>query len=457
MSPGNFLSSTTLLPSGPCSSLTALMLIFWLRRRYFLAVGCVAFSGLVVWPFAAVLGLPLATYMVITGKFRCLVKSALVWLLLITFPLVAVDSFYFGRFVLAPINILRYNLFPYDKQQTGSASQLYGVEPISFYLKNYILNQNIMCILALLSLIHAVIKLVLLPFRIKKSVEKHFNETETSLSKICIIVCTCLAIWNSIFFLQAHKEERFLFPCYPLIAIASTIVISEIIEALTSKTKLAGIKSSVTCFIIITFCSVVFLTSVSRIFTLVRWHSSPMYLVKHLPAPLGQSHKPLLCMGRDWHFFPSRFFLPGGGEKWEVGFVQSNFSGQLPGQFAKPVSSGMVSSSTRKDGNHFNSGNVEEIDRYVINASDKCSFMLDRDSPTAFRETLYVSEQETWLSFANRTLLESTSCSFNETFLSLDVIYCRLLRTFYIPVLSQKMDLTTALHILVRRNHGLFA
>ncbi|CAH8651822.1 unnamed protein product [Heterobilharzia americana] len=174
MSPGNFLSSTTLLPSGPCSSLTALMLIFWLRRRYFLAVGCVAFSGLVVWPFAAVLGLPLATYMVITGKFRCLVKSALVWLLLITFPLVAVDSFYFGRFVLAPINILRYNLFPYDKQQTGSASQLYGVEPISFYLKNYILNQNIMCILALLSLIHAVIKLVLLPFRIKKSVEKTF-------------------------------------------------------------------------------------------------------------------------------------------------------------------------------------------------------------------------------------------------------------------------------------------
>ncbi|VDP97149.1 unnamed protein product, partial [Trichobilharzia regenti] len=187
VSPGYFLASTTLLPSGPSSSLTALMLAFWLRRQYFWAVGCVAITGLVVWPFAAILGLPLAVYMIIDKKLNYLVKSSILWALFLIPPLVIVDSFYFGRFVLAPLNIIRYNLFSHN-----NASQLYGVEPSSFYIKNYILNQNLMCIFALLLSLLTIFKL--------KSVKTCNDKNQTSISEVSLIVCMSLLLWNCIFF-----------------------------------------------------------------------------------------------------------------------------------------------------------------------------------------------------------------------------------------------------------------
>ncbi|CAH8869653.1 unnamed protein product [Trichobilharzia szidati] len=448
LSPGYFLASTTLLPSGPSSSLTALMLAFWLRRQYFWAVGCVAITGLVVWPFAAILGLPLAVDMIIHKKLNYLVKSSILWALFLIPPLVAVDSFYYGRFVLAPLNIILYNLFPHSKQESGSASQLYGVEPSSFYIKNYILNQNVMCIFALLLSLHTIFRLVLWLLPTKKLLKTCNDKNKTSISQVSFKVCMCLLLWNGIFFLQAHKEERFLFPCYPLIAIASTIFILEFLPVFICK----RINIS---FPIVVLCSFILLMSVSRISTLIRWYSSPMFLVRHLPVVPLQSHKPMLCMGRDWHLFPSRYFLPGGAERWDVGFVQSNFSGQLPGQFVRPAPGSVVSSSTRTDGNHFNSENLEEPDRFIRNETFKCSFMFDRDSPVAEREKLYISDVKTWYSYVNQSINEPTRCVLDLNFLNISsILNCRFLRAFYIPILSEKTKPNVALHILARFGNG---
>lgn len=58
-------------------------------------------------------------------------------------PMVRIDSLYYGRLVVAPINIVMYNVF------SKHGSELYGVEPWYFYLLNGFLNFNFIFLSAL--------------------------------------------------------------------------------------------------------------------------------------------------------------------------------------------------------------------------------------------------------------------------------------------------------------------
>lgn len=60
--------------------------------------------------------------------------------------LYAYDSHYYGRRVLAPLNIVLYNVF------TEHGPSLYGTQPLSYYLINLILNWNAMFTLATVTL-----------------------------------------------------------------------------------------------------------------------------------------------------------------------------------------------------------------------------------------------------------------------------------------------------------------
>lgn len=61
-------------------------------------------------------------------------------------PVVAIDSYYYGKLVLPTLNILLYNVF------SKHGPNLYGTEPFSFYLLNLFLNFNFMAIVSLASL-----------------------------------------------------------------------------------------------------------------------------------------------------------------------------------------------------------------------------------------------------------------------------------------------------------------
>ncbi|CAI8055709.1 Alpha-1,2-mannosyltransferase ALG9 [Geodia barretti] len=69
----------------------------------------------------------------------------LISFVVVSVPLVAIDSVYYGRPVLAPLNIVLYNVFG------KGGPNLYGVEPLSYYLINGVLNFNVVFILALLA------------------------------------------------------------------------------------------------------------------------------------------------------------------------------------------------------------------------------------------------------------------------------------------------------------------
>lgn len=56
-----------------------------------------------------------------------------------------IDSMYFGKLSIAPLNIVLYNVF------TSHGANLYGTEPLSFYLINGFLNFNFVFIGALVA------------------------------------------------------------------------------------------------------------------------------------------------------------------------------------------------------------------------------------------------------------------------------------------------------------------
>lgn len=74
-----------------------------------------------------------------------LTKWAIISGAVILLPMIWIDSMYYGKLVVAPFNIILYNVF------TSHGPDIYGTEPLSFYLVNGFLNFNFVFIGALLA------------------------------------------------------------------------------------------------------------------------------------------------------------------------------------------------------------------------------------------------------------------------------------------------------------------
>lgn len=84
-----------------------------------------------------------------------------------------------------------------------------------------------------------------------------------------------------------------------------------------------------------------------------------------------------LCVGKEWHRFPSSFFLPENvnGRLVELQFVRSDFAGILPKHFP---SGHNLSEMTRKIPAQMNDENREETARYVL--VESCNYLIDVDT-----------------------------------------------------------------------------
>lgn len=90
------------------------------------------------WPFAGLLGLPIAIDIIFRRKELMLfIQWCTICLLFILLPMIYIDSEYYGRLVVAPWNLVKYNIF------TDHGPDLYGTEPWTFYFINGFLNYNI--------------------------------------------------------------------------------------------------------------------------------------------------------------------------------------------------------------------------------------------------------------------------------------------------------------------------
>jgi len=98
---------------------------------------------------------------------------------------VATDSYFYGKLVIAPFNIVFYNIF------TNHGPNLYGTEHWSFYILNGILNFNIMFLLSMMAPLFVLLRKVCMLFCFNQFIWlKDISHKENKhLSKIIMNIC----------------------------------------------------------------------------------------------------------------------------------------------------------------------------------------------------------------------------------------------------------------------------
>lgn len=123
-----------------------------------------------------------------------------------------IDTYAYGRLSLTPWNIVKYNIFG---GSSGRSSSLYGTEPWHYYLLSLTLNFNVLAPLALASLPALFVTQVIDPKRLGA-----MRGPQAQVSSPYTLLTVRLApfyLWFITLTLQAHKEERFMYPIYPLL------------------------------------------------------------------------------------------------------------------------------------------------------------------------------------------------------------------------------------------------
>ncbi|XP_060606390.1 alpha-1,2-mannosyltransferase ALG9-like [Ruditapes philippinarum] len=321
------------------------------------AIMATAASTILGWPFAGIIGAPIALDLLLRQrKIKFFVLWSLLALVTFLWPMIQLDMYYYGKLVVAPLNIVMYNVF------TDHGPDLYGVEPFSYYILNGLLNFNAVFVWALCSL----------PFVIVYNVWT--KEKERGIP--CWLALSAMYIWFLIFFTRPHKEERFLFPVYPLIGLSAALTIDykqKCFSKFFPGNKLYNYAEN-TSWISMVAGIFFSLMSISRVIALYQGYHAPLDLFVELNKiasdpkihNLPEDRPVNVCVGKEWYRYPSSFFLP--AQNWNLQFLQSEFKGQLP----KPYSN--EPHATRQIPTHMNDVNKEEPTRYV-NIS-KCHYFV---------------------------------------------------------------------------------
>ncbi|CAB9499947.1 Alpha-1,2-mannosyltransferase ALG9 [Seminavis robusta] len=298
-----------------------------------------------------------------------------------------VDFQQYGIWTSPNLNIFRYNA------QSGG-DELYGVEPTSYYIKNLLLNFNGVAILAMCSAVVVMIAMAM---------GKQQNQS------ILLVLLSPLYIWLAILVPRPHKEERFLFPIYPLICFGAVITADGLLDALFS----VLVKIAKEPHYRIALHGIVWIPmavlSMLRILALHKYYAAPLsiYAALHSVATDSTtSTKTKVCTCGEWYRFPSSFTLP---KNHELAFLPSSFRGQLPQPFS-PFGSAAAS---RRVLQPFNDQNEHVPERY--SQLQDCSYVIDLETSSDCRVP------------ASATLVAKVP------FLDADKTTSTLHRTLYIP------------------------
>eukprot|EP00096_Caligus_rogercresseyi_P013813 TRINITY_DN6412_c0_g1_i1.p1 TRINITY_DN6412_c0_g1~~TRINITY_DN6412_c0_g1_i1.p1 ORF type:complete len:577 (-),score=53.78 TRINITY_DN6412_c0_g1_i1:48-1778(-) len=410
---GMFISSTAFLPSSTSMYLCLLSYGAWFHGRNEVAIFATAVSTLFSWPFAGALGVPIAVDILFRQqRIRFFIEWCILSFLFIAFPQIVIDWVYYGKPVFAPLNIVLYNIF------TSHGPDLYGTEPWYFYILNGFLNFNVVFLLSLF----------VVPIGL---IAKLFSSSSLSQDIPFVTIYLGFYLWLGIFTLQPHKEERFLFPIYPLICLGgahSIESLGKIYRAIVSKLLGAVTLIRLWKWIPIAFIAVFSILSCSRLMSLYVNYHAPTSLwiqLNNLPGKASQGVKVeknvkyTVCVGKEWYRFPTSFFLP--STSWNIEFLKSDFKGQLPRHYEEDDTH-----ATRRVYKEFNDQNKEEDTRYRVSALD-CDFIVDQDtgSEESEREKNYIRHSKVWKEVFSYGMLSSVKSGSN-----------RFLRAFYLPYLS---------------------
>lgn len=282
-------------------------------------------GALLGWPFAGVLILPFIVedWLIalvgqvdlfetfrryLDGFVRCLIVMALQ---------VSIDTFFYHKVVVVPWRIVAYNVFGGQ----GRGPNIFGTEPWDYYVRNLLLNFNMWFILALISG-----PLFLLQWVVLKQ-----HTTRQSLLRTLTFL-TPFYLWLAIFTAQPHKEERFMFPAYPCLALNAAMAFHSLLAWIGSSDSIIFGRIP-TKLKLVTILSAVFVAvniGLLRIAGTITAYRAPLKIYEALETSNMSRGGDPVCLGKDWYRFPSSHFLPHDAH---AKFIKSEFDGLLPGEF----------------------------------------------------------------------------------------------------------------------------
>lgn len=285
-------------------------------------------------------------------------------------------------------NIVKYNLF----SSTGGPN-LYGTEPWTYYFRNLTLNFNIWFILAVLSLPLFFLQKVFSPST------QGFSSGLRS-----IVFLAPFYMWLGIFTLQPHKEERFMYPAYPFLALNGAMSLHILLTAFGRTKGLVGMIPARLKLYLVTLIAFLSLDlSVLRIYGLYSAYSAPLTIYQPLKE-IGRRGESV-CFGKDWYRFPTSYFLP---NDMRAKFVRSEFRGLLPGEFSEARTGFGFWSGTWLPTAGFNDHNEEDLGKYVDIRT--CSYLVDTQFPEQQKQVGWTAPPDEPDYVANTAKWEEVTC-----------------------------------------------
>jgi alpha-1,2-mannosyltransferase len=386
---GNFHANQAYLPSSTVMILWRLSAAYQLKGRHVGAINWGLLAVLAVgWPFCAVLFVSTGCWTLwkavckssqafaegrraanstTLGSVLRVLKRVATRATVLQGIVMGIDYCYYDQLV-SPI----WNIFAYNAQAGGD--ELYGVEPLSYYVKNLALNFNVVAFLGVAGL----------PLLMMKMLTQRVLHGQTGVEsdRLKILVLIPMYIWLGIVLPRPHKEERFLFPIYPMLCFGAAIAVEEMICGMSYITSKIGSSSKKQGFsngtrlllgaVVLAPCAIV---SISRSAALYYNYSAPLALYGHLfthmtASSVVKSERTIyVCTAGEWYRYPSSFFLP---PNTQLGFLKSSFTGQLPQPF---TAMGSKKDSLAIQTGLFNDVNKEEMDRYID--IEECSYVVE--------------------------------------------------------------------------------
>jgi len=422
-SAGMYQAGVAFLPSSTCMILTMLVYAAWMQRNYRLGIYAGLVSVLVPgWPFVAVLYIPFALSAMFDFASQKRFFRMMVWgagaAISILVPVCLAENGFYKRRTVPLWNIFVYNVLAKD----GRGDELYGVEPASYYIKNLFLNLNIAFPLAL-----GIIPMAAL--------SKMASKVMYSEALVRVMFVSPAFIWLALMFSKPHKEERFLYPVYPVLYLSAALVLDMVLVWL-SRTINAQTKRSIEFlkwagYLVGSIIALTGVLSMSRVAAMLRNFSAPCRVFEHFYyKELPEHRQPLLvhstrtlCVGGEWHRFPSSFFLQ--NDRVQLGFLPSSFHGQLP----QPFQEG--NGTWAEPPQPFNDLNKEELSRYV--SIKECDFVVEY-FPTSPEATVSDLARE-----LNKHM-RSWQQKFAHPLLDMEVSEHSIARSFLAPFLKGKLS-----------------
>lgn len=339
------------------------------------------------WPFAAALSIPFLLEEAALGLLGDREsRTALCWraidggvrTLLVFGIQVTVDWFFFKKWTFVPLNIVLYNVF----SSHGGGPNIYGTEPWPFYLRNLTLNFHVWFLLALLSM----------PLLLAQQRFRAKGATRSSHLR-GLVFLTPFYLWLTIFTLQPHKEERFMYPAYPCLAINAAMALHIILANLDSL-PLPAITRPLRLPVILAFVATALALSAFRTVGTMTAYGAPLAIYAPLHAPGVSRAGDLVCLGKEWHRFPSHYLLPAGVR---AKFIKSEFDGLLPGEFSEAGMNFGKFPGAWLIPPGMNDQNIEDMAKYTD--VKRCNFLVDSWLPSqeaTALEPAYVEDEGTW-------------------------------------------------------------